>query len=63
MSAATEDHGHGVPDELIVVGFAGLMTVLIVAAVGLAFLARMWNEDAEPNRRIDEPPPVVEVHH
>lgn len=63
MSAGSEEHGHGIPDEALVVGFAGLMTVVIVAGVLLAFLARYWNEMAEPDMREIEPPAVVEVHH
>lgn len=63
MSAATEEHGHGIPDELIVVGYGGAMLVLVVVGIGLAMLAKFWNLQAEPDMRQVEPPPVVETHH
>ena len=63
MSSATEDHGHGLPDEIIVVGYAGAMAGLIAVLVGLAVLARLWTAQAEPDMRHVEPPAPVEVHH
>lgn len=63
MSEGTEDHGKKIPDELLVIVFGGIMSVVIVAGVGLAFLARYWNEAAEPDLRDVEPPAVVEVEH
>lgn len=57
-----EEHGHGIPDEVIVVGFAGAMASLIAVLVGLALLTNMWAVQATPDmREVHEPPPVL--HH
>lgn len=63
MSASTQEHGHGTPDELVVIGFTGVALAVIAVGVGLALLAKFWNAGAEPDMRQPEPPAVVETAH
>ncbi len=62
MSTA-EPHGPTLPDEILVVGFAGAMVGLITVLVGLALLANMWSAQATPDMREVHPPAPIEVHH
>ena len=60
--SASDEHGAGIPDDVIVAGYAGAMLVLVVLLSGLALLVKSWNTQATPSM-LDHEPPAPEVHH
>ena len=60
--SASEEHAAGLPDDVIVAGYAGVMAVLVVLLSGLALLVNSWNTQATPSM-LDNEPPAPEVHH
>jgi len=63
MTSASEDHGQGTPDEVIVIIYSTLMIGLIGALVAVALLTKSWMVQAEPSMLQAEPPEVVEPAH
>ncbi len=60
MSA--EEESHGIPDDIIVMTYAGAMAGLVVVLAGLALLVNFWMLQATPDMVHDEPP-APEIHH
>lgn len=60
MSA--EEQSHGIPDDIIVMTYAGAMAGLVVVLTGLALLVNFWMLQSTPDMVHHEPPAPVIQH-
>jgi len=60
--SASEEHSAGIPDDLIVIAYAGAMVALVVVLSAAALLVNSWMTQATPSMLDNEPPAPV-VHH
>jgi hypothetical protein len=60
--SASEEHSEGIPDDVIVVGYAGAMVALVLLLSGLALLVNSWTVQAAPSM-LEHEPPAPEIHH
>lgn len=63
MSTEHADHGHGIPDEFIVIGIAGAATALVGLLTAVVLLTNMWAAQAAPDMRVVEHAPPPAAHH